>query len=304
MYPYPGLPKQAADAAMSDLRTVVSPADSGSVLLVVKHHPPPRATCHQSPQIGGQQLNWPVRSPLWRTDPLGPPGFGSVRRATPPVWESTLAAANRNGPTDCGNNTVCPDSTWSARRSRRGLIARNLRRNGQIVQAVCPGITARAITPVQTSRPERGGSALAGRAASSSSAWSQIALPASPRQPCGSYAATFAVAPNSPGDGANDILLFGGTPLWRSTNSGVTWEGGTKPYHADHHVFAFIPANPPAGRIPATYIGSDGGLGVSTGLANPSAAFPAGPGATPGAFDELGTYSTTNPAIQNLGHGK
>lgn len=35
MYPYPGLPKQAADAAMSDLRTVVSPADSGSVLLVV-----------------------------------------------------------------------------------------------------------------------------------------------------------------------------------------------------------------------------------------------------------------------------
>jgi hypothetical protein len=139
-------------------------------------------------------------------------------------------------------------------------------------------------------------------AANPTGAWSSIPMPAPPVPAYGLYDSSFAVATNSPGDGNNDILLFGSIHLMRSLDSGRTWfdtSTGGDEFHDDYHVFSFFPDTPPGNTIPATYIGSDGGLGVSTRIADPTAAFP--PAA--GDADELEQYSNT-AVVQNYGHGK
>lgn len=63
----------------------------------------------------------------------------------------------------------------------------------------------------------------------------------------------FEVSPVSP-----DILIAGGTSLYRTTNGGLTWEGGdtvNKDLHVDQHAFLFPP------NLEGTFIaGNDGGI--------------------------------------------
>jgi len=67
----------------------------------------------------------------------------------------------------------------------------------------------------------------------------------------------FAVAPDSPGDGSNDVLFFGSVLYARSSNSGATWTLFDDLFHADVHWLAFAPGSPPA-----FHVGCDGGLAV------------------------------------------
>jgi uncharacterized membrane protein YgcG len=133
-------------------------------------------------------------------------------------------------------------------------------------------------------------------------AWTPVPMTSPPGPAYGLYDSAFAVAANSPGDGSNDILFFGSVHLFRSLDSGRTWfdtSTGGDEFHDDYHAFAFFPDNPPGSTIPATYIGSDGGLAVSSRIADPTATFPPAFGDA----DQLLTY--TNSAVaQNYGHGK
>lgn len=137
-------------------------------------------------------------------------------------------------------------------------------------------------------------------------AWSPIAM-TSPPDPAyfAFYDMKFAVAPNSPGDGLNDILFFGNIGIHRSTDSGRTWHAdgpstGALWSHADHHEFQWLPANPPAGTVPILYIGNDGGIGCNTVFANP--AF--NPDTAPEQYNEGDVYLPNACAIQNLNHGR
>jgi hypothetical protein len=78
---------------------------------------------------------------------------------------------------------------------------------------------------------------------------------------CG-FTMQMGVDPASPGDGANDILLWGGTTQHRSTDSGNTWTDVSNGQHVDTRAeWAFV--RPPGG--PTTiYTGNDGGLYRST----------------------------------------
>jgi len=75
------------------------------------------------------------------------------------------------------------------------------------------------------------------------------------------YTNTIAVDPNSPGDGANDVIYWGGTNTFRSADSGNNFTDITNGIHADSHAWAFVrqPA-PPA----IVYAGNDGGIWRST----------------------------------------
>jgi hypothetical protein len=133
--------------------------------------------------------------------------------------------------------------------------------------------------------------------------WSTVAT-VSPPQPAygfyyffGIYDFAFAVSPNSPGDGATDILFFGGLGFSRSTDAGRTWQTPPDILHADHHAFVFYPEAPPAGTIPKVYIGCDGGLALSNGYCNPAVNITT----APPDFDELTTYTDT-PVVQNVDH--
>lgn len=129
---------------------------------------------------------------------------------------------------------------------------------------------------------------------SGSNAWKKInsaTIPAS--------SGVFAVAPNSPGDGHNDILYLGHLYLSRSIDAGKTWVVGGDAYHVDQRSVAFAPPNPPSGTIPLMLIGNDGGLIGSTGFADPGYDF----AATPTDFSDETTYTTSGVA-QNLNQGK
>src|SRR5262249_32341599 len=76
------------------------------------------------------------------------------------------------------------------------------------------------------------------------------------------YTHEMAVDPASPGDGANDILFWGGTGLFRSTDSGATFSDITGGQHADHHA-TMVFFRPPSGPSTA-YTGNDGGIYKST----------------------------------------
>ncbi len=84
----------------------------------------------------------------------------------------------------------------------------------------------------------------------------------------------FAVAPNSPGDGASDILVLGSVTIQRSTDAGMTWKEDAAWLHVDHRVIAFAPTRPALGTVPVpvTYVGCDGGVGKSTRFADPAVA--------------------------------
>ena len=82
------------------------------------------------------------------------------------------------------------------------------------------------------------------------------------------YRFAFAVAPNSPGDGATDILIFSGVALYRSNNAGASWDACVDDPHHDHNCFGFSTLAPTPGEIPTVYVGCDGGLFASTSLAD------------------------------------
>jgi hypothetical protein len=109
----------------------------------------------------------------------------------------------------------------------------------------------------------------------------------------------FAVAPNSPGNGNNDILYLGHLYLSRSIDSGQTWAGGGDAYHVDQRSVAFAPPNPPSGMIPLMLIGHDGGLIGSIRFADPTYNY----GAAPTDFSDGTTYTSSGVA-QNLNQGK
>lgn len=119
-----------------------------------------------------------------------------------------------------------------------------------------------------------------------------------------SYDPLFAVSPNSPGDGINDILFAGAYGIYRSTNSGRTWVDQNID-HTDYHAIAFFPSDPAVPRpgetpiIPEVYIGNDGGLFLSTSLANIS--FNADRN---GYHNHLESYDLTSGDYQNLDHGR
>ncbi|MFZ0678070.1 choice-of-anchor D domain-containing protein [Candidatus Binatus sp.] len=69
------------------------------------------------------------------------------------------------------------------------------------------------------------------------------------------YTNTIAVDPASPGDGVSDIIYWGGTDTWISTNSGVAFSDVTNGIHADSHSWAFVKGTPSI-----VYAGNDGGI--------------------------------------------
>ena len=129
--------------------------------------------------------------------------------------------------------------------------------------------------------------------------WSQVVSTSLPSPGQGTYSFALAAAPNSPGDGLNDILFFASVGLFRSTDAGRNWTLSGDWFHADQHAFAFTPVGPPAGTIPTTLVGCDGGLAASSGYADPSYAF----GTAPTDFDDGATYTPSGVA-QNWNHGK
>lgn len=72
----------------------------------------------------------------------------------------------------------------------------------------------------------------------------------------GGYCFHLAVDPQSPGDGANDILYIGTLGQGRSTDAGATFVG-LGDSHADSHTWAFSPQPGPRSVV---YSGNDGGI--------------------------------------------
>lgn len=130
-------------------------------------------------------------------------------------------------------------------------------------------------------------------------AWTSVPLTSPPGPSYGFYNFAFAVAPNSPGDGSNDILFFGSVGLFRSVDGGRNWQGDAIGFHADHHAFAFFPESPPAGVTPFTYVGCDGGLGVSSKFAERTSPFTT----APTDFNHDLAY-TDSLIYQNFNHGQ
>jgi hypothetical protein len=135
---------------------------------------------------------------------------------------------------------------------------------------------------------------------SSTARWTRVMATSIPNPAWGLYAYQFAVAPNSPGDGLNDILLFGNVVLHRSIDAGRNWRRDAVGFHADIQAFAFFPSNPAAGEIPTTYLGCDGGLASSVKFADPAVAVE-----TPLTdFNQGAGYSATLAGWINLNHGR
>jgi hypothetical protein len=142
-------------------------------------------------------------------------------------------------------------------------------------------------------------------AASPLTNWAQVSSAALPQPGYGYYDLSFAVAPNSPGDGVNDILFFGGLGVSRSVDAGRTWTGDAVGFHADVHDFAFLPAATayypgatPAAGVPTTFVGCDGGIAMSDAIADPTVSI----GTAPADYDQGDSYTDTW-AWQNLNHG-
>lgn len=107
--------------------------------------------------------------------------------------------------------------------------------------------------------------------------FSAVASPSAP--PRDLYRLAFAVAPNSPGDGATDILFISGVSLYRSKTAGASWDICADDLHADHNCFGFSTMSPAPGVIPTTYIGCDGGLYASKSFADKTVNVTVYPGA-------------------------
>ncbi len=121
----------------------------------------------------------------------------------------------------------------------------------------------------------------------------------------GWYNYVLAIAPNSPGNGKDDILFFGRIEVFRSIDGGVTWDMEPWDYaahrgngfHADQHSFAFVDGGP--GTIPEVYLGSDGGISKSTAYCDPKFDF-----ATLITDHNEGSVVADTGLHQNLDHGK
>ena len=129
--------------------------------------------------------------------------------------------------------------------------------------------------------------------------WTQIVTVDPPNPGQGLYNFEFAVAPNSPGDGTNDILFIGSVSLFRSIDSGVNWVKAGVGFHADQQAFAFFPAVPTAGAIPVCYVGCDGGIGRSSKFCDPAFDF----GAAIAYHNEGYQYLDTG-SYENLNYAK
>lgn len=129
--------------------------------------------------------------------------------------------------------------------------------------------------------------------------WTRIAAVDPPDPGQGFYNFEFAVAPNSPGDGLNDILLIGSVRLFRSTDSGVNWVSAGVGFHADQQSFAFFPSQPMNGAIPVCYVGCDGGIGRSSKFCDPTFDF----GAAIAYHNEGYQYLDTG-SYENLNYAK
>lgn len=141
-------------------------------------------------------------------------------------------------------------------------------------------------------------SAMLWTSGASTTSWTQIPAATLPPPQYWFYCLSFAVAPNSPGDGLTDILVFGNIELQRSIDAGRTWQPDPVWFHADQHALAFAPEIPPAGTVPATFIGCDGGIAKSTSFADRAVGLVA-----PAHFNE-GYPLLASYAWQNLDHGK
>lgn len=91
--------------------------------------------------------------------------------------------------------------------------------------------------------------------------WTQRTATNMPTGTQGGYSFHMAVDPGSPGDGANDIILFGAVGHARSTDSGNTFTPLVG-LHADNQSWAFFPQPSPTPSI--IFCGNDGGLYRST----------------------------------------
>ena len=170
-----------------------------------------------------------------------------------------------------------------------------------------PTITRLALCPLAPSRlyacflnPNLSGGTIIGiyTTTSVATAWTQVDCPMYPGgYTQGAYAFSFVVAPNSPGDGATDVLFYGDNTIYRSIDAGQTWNQVSHIAHADIHAFAFF--TPAGATIPSTYTGCDGGLAVSTGLADPTVT----PTLPASDYDQGATYDATSWLFQNLDAG-
>ena len=79
------------------------------------------------------------------------------------------------------------------------------------------------------------------------------------------YTNTIAVDPASPGDGVNDIIYWGGTNTWKSTNSGVAFADITNGIHADSHSWASLRALPQSYTPATTAVSGGPKTGVQPG---------------------------------------
>jgi hypothetical protein len=77
----------------------------------------------------------------------------------------------------------------------------------------------------------------------------------------GGYAFDMAVDPASPGDGKFDTLYLGNINQWKSTDSGANF-GSINALHSDTHTWTLVPQPAPAKST--VYVGTDGGIAVST----------------------------------------
>lgn len=110
-----------------------------------------------------------------------------------------------------------------------------------------------------------------------------------------SYRGSLSLTPDSPG-GATDVLFITEINLHRSTDGGKTWQTCVDSLHGDHNWIAYAAGAP----HPVTYVGCDGGLFVSRGLADPAhdvTSYPAD-------YDDQQVYDAASPVSQNYNHGK
>jgi len=91
--------------------------------------------------------------------------------------------------------------------------------------------------------------------------WTQQASASLSGTTYGGYAVDMAVDPASPGDGNNDILLYGCQNQFKSTDSGATFSG-INVGHVDTHTWTMVPQS--GGAKTVVYCGCDGGVDVST----------------------------------------
>ena len=118
--------------------------------------------------------------------------------------------------------------------------------------------------------------------------------------------AVFAVSPNSPGNGNQDILFFGGLVMQRSIDGGANWSPGNANFHEDMHAIAFFSHNTNPADV---YIGGDGGIAYCHHFADPlflvdpiSERPPSDPSRT--RFNQGDRIDEHDGQFRNLNHGR